>query len=164
MLTIAPTGTTSLVCDVTSGIEPMFAPAHIRRYRDGDELRQEIVVHPLFKKYIDEGHSVKHFQGAYDLKLRDHFEMQRTCQKHLDNACSKTINVMPGTSAEELSEMYTEFLPDLKGVTIYPEGSRSDQPLSPIPLEEAIAAARGKADQVLMSYAKDSCFDGKCDI
>lgn len=161
--TIAPTGTTSLVCDVTSGIEPMFAPAHIRKFRDNDELKQEIVVHPLFKKYIDEGKSVKHFQGAYDLKLKDHFEMQRTCQQHLDNACSKTINVMPGTSAEELSDMYVEYFPELKGVTIYPEGSREDQPLTPIPLDEAIAAAKGD-ERVLMSYAKDACPDGKCDI
>lgn len=163
LLTIAPTGTTSLVCDVTSGIEPMFAPAHIRKFRDGDELKAEVVVHPLFKKYIDEGRSVKHFQGAYDLKLRDHFEMQRTCQKHLDNACSKTINVMPGTSAEELSEMYFEFFPDLKGVTIYPEGSREDQPLTPLPLDAALAAAKGD-DRVLKSYATDSCKNGVCDI
>lgn len=164
LLTIAPTGTTSLVCDVSSGIEPMFAPAHIRKYRDGDELKSELVIHPLFKKFVDDARSVKHFQGAYDLKLRDHFEMQRTCQKHLDNACSKTINLMPGVSAEELSDMYMEFFPDLKGVTVYPEGSREDQPLTPISLDEAIAAAKGKGEKILMSYTKDNCKDGSCDI
>lgn len=164
LLTIAPTGTTSLVCDVSSGIEPMFAPAHIRKYRDGDILKSELVIHPLFKNFVDNGRSVKHFQGAYDLKLRDHFEMQRTCQKHLDNACSKTINLMPGTSAEELSDMYIEFFPDLKGVTVYPEGSREDQPLTPISLDEAIAAAKGKGEKILASYSQDSCKDGKCDF
>jgi ribonucleoside-diphosphate reductase alpha chain len=162
-LTIAPTGTTSLVCDVTSGIEPMFAPAHIRRYRDGDELKQEVVVHPLFKQYVEEGKSVKHFQGAYDLKLRDHFEMQRVCQRHIDNATSKTINVSPGTSVEELSDLYIEYFPELKGVTVYPEGSREDQPLTPIPLEDAIATAKGDKS-VLKAYAQDTCKNGSCDV
>lgn len=162
ILTIAPTGTTSLVCDVTSGIEPMFAPAHIRKFRDGDELKKEIVIHPLFKKFVEAGRSTKHFQGAYDLKLRDHFEMQRLCQRHLDNACSKTINLMPGTSEEELSDMYMEFFPELKGVTVYPEGSREDQPLTPISIEDALIAVKDEA--ILSSYAKDACPDGKCDI
>ncbi|SRR5579862_328008 len=163
ILTIAPTGTTSLACDVSSGIEPMFAAAHIRKFRDGDELKSEVVVHPLFKRFVEEGRSVKHFQGSHDLKLRDHFEMQRVCQRHLDNAASKTINVLPGTSPSELSDMYMEFFPDLKGVTVYPEGSREDQPLTPISLEEAVLAAKGD-NRVLKSYAKDACKNGSCDF
>jgi ribonucleoside-diphosphate reductase alpha chain len=164
LLTIPPTGTTALVCDCSSGIEPLFAPAHIRKFRKLDELAKEIVIHPLFKQFVEEGKSTKHFQGAYDLKLRDHFEVQRACQKHIDNAVSKTINVMPGTSAEELSDLYMEYLPELKGVTIYPEGSREDQPLTPLSIEEALAALKGKGDKILMSYSQDACKDGKCDI
>jgi ribonucleoside-diphosphate reductase alpha chain len=164
LLTIPPTGTTALVCDCSSGIEPLFAPAHIRKFRKGDLLAQEIVIHPLFKQFVEEGKSTKHFQGAYDLKLRDHFEVQRACQKHIDNAVSKTINVMPGTSAEELSDLYMEYFPELKGVTIYPEGSREDQPLTPLSIEEALAALKGKGDKILMSYSKDACKDGSCDI
>lgn len=164
LLTIPPTGTTAIVCDCSSGIESMFAPAHIRKFRKGDDLAKEIVIHPLFKQFVEEGKSTKHFQGAYELKLRDHFEMQRTCQRHIDNAVSKTINVMPGTSAEELGELYMEYFPELKGVTIYPEGSREDQPLTPLSIEEALAALKGKGEKILMSYSKDSCKDGKCDI
>lgn len=163
-MTIAPTGTTSIVSGVSSGIEPIFASAYIRRYRDGDDLKQEIVLHPLFQKFVEEKRSVKHFQGAYDLQLRDHFEMQRACQRHVDNAVSKTINVMPGVSPDELGELYMEYFPELKGVTVYPEGSRPDQPLTPLSTDEAMAAARGKGDKVLMSYSKDSCRDGSCDI
>lgn len=164
LLTIPPTGTTAMVCDCSSGIESMFAPAYIRKFRDGDELKQEIVIHPLLKQFVDEGKSTKHFQGAYDLKMRDHFEVQRACQRHIDNAVSKTINVMPGTSAEELAELYMEYFPELKGVTIYPEGSREDQPLTPLSLEEGIAAVKGKGEKILQSYSVDACKDGKCDI
>jgi len=160
LLTIAPTGTTSMVQDVTSGIEPMYAPGYRRRFRDGEELREEVMIHPLFQQFVNEGRSVKHFQGAYQLKLRDHFEVQRICQKHLDNACSKTINVLPGTSAEELSDLYMEFLPELKGVTVYPEGSREDQPLTPLAYEEALEYAQTASTSV----DGGKCRSGVCDL
>lgn len=160
ILTIAPTGTTSMVQNVTSGIEPMFAPAYRRKFRDGEDLREEVVVHPLFQQFVADGRSVKHFQGAYQLKLRDHFEMQRICQKHLDNACSKTINVLPGTSAEELSDLYMEFLPELKGLTVYPEGSREDQPLTPLTYEEALEYAQ----TATIAADGGKCRSGVCDI
>lgn len=160
--TVAPVGTGSMVCDTSSGIEPMFAPAYRRKYRDGDNLAEEIVIHPLFKRFLDEGLSVKHFQGAHELKVKDHFEMQRTVQRHVDNAVSKTINVPHGIKEEELSELYMEFLPELKGVTIYPDGSREDQPLTPMDLEHAIAAY--EANSQTGSAGNDSCHDGKCDL
>lgn len=161
LLTIAPTGTTSMVQAVTSGIEPMFAPAYRRKYRDNDELKEEVVIHPLFKRFVEEGRDVSHFQGAHELSMRDHFEMQRVCQSHIDNAVSKTINVPAGTSADELSALYQEFIPHLKGVTVYPNGSREDQPLTPMPLDEAMKHVGGSQTE---AFATDTCKDGKCDI
>src|SRR5579885_1543959 len=162
LLTIAPTGTTSMVSAVTGGIEPMFAPAYERRFYDGPNLKKETVIHPLLKSFMDQGRDIAHFQGAFDITLRDHFEVQRTCQRHLDNACSKTINLPLGTSEEELSELYIEFFPELKGVTVYPDGSREDQPLTPSPLNEAIKVLNGY--ESLEAYAKDPCRGGSCDI
>lgn len=162
LLTIAPVGTGSIVCACTSGIESMFAAAYERKYRDGNELKTEIVVHPLFKQFIDAGMDVSHFQGAHDLSMRDHFEMQTVCQRHLDNACSKTINVPQGVSENELSDLYMEFLPYLKGVTIYPEGSRADQPLTPISLDQARQYVLEGVQ--IGSSGMDSCKSGKCDI
>jgi ribonucleoside-diphosphate reductase alpha chain len=161
LLNIPPTGTTSMVSGVTSGIEPMFAPAYLRRYRDGENLAEEVVVHPLLKRFIEEGRDTSHFQGTYEISMRDHFEMQRVCQRHLDNACSKTVNVPQGTSAEELSELYMEYFPELKGITVYPEGSRENQPLTPMSLEDAIKHVESAK---LESYAKDSCKGGSCDL
>jgi len=162
LLTVAPTGTTSMVQGVTSGIEPMFAPAYRRKFRDTDNtLKEEIVIHPLLREYIEAGRSVKHFQGAHELKLREHCEMQRVVQKHLDNACSKTINLPPGTTAEELSELYMEFLPDLKGITVYPDGSREDQPLTPISLEDAIKHAKNAVEADIEG---GRCKSGVCEI
>ncbi len=161
LLTIAPTGTTSICCDVDSGIEPAFGPAWLRRFYDGDQLKEEVVVHPLFKEKYLKGQDVSHFESAYNIKMRDHLEMQRICQRHIDNAVSKTINLPPGTSAEELSELYMEFLPELKGVTVYPEGSRENQPITPLSYEEALKHLDSEATGAL---GQDNCKDGVCEI
>ncbi len=159
--TIAPTGTISMICETSSGIEPIFAMAYERRYRKGEEIAMEVVVDPLFKQYVIEGRSTKHFQNAYDLTIRDHLEMQRTCQRHVDNAISKTISLPPGTTADELSDLYMEFLPELKGVTVYPVGSREDQPLTPL---AADVAERHAFDAAAMAAGNDSCKNGSCDV
>ena len=164
LLTIAPTGTTSMVCEVSSGIEPMFAPAYLRRYRDGDALKEETVIHPLFKQFVEAKRGVKHFQGSHDLSIRDHLEMQRVCQKHICNACSKTINLLKGTSEEELSDIIMEYLPELKGLTIYPEGSRENQPLTPLSLDDAIKYLKDGKESKTEATSKDSCKGGSCDL
>lgn len=131
--TIAPTGTISIVCGTSSGIEPIFAPLYERRFRKGDEIAKETVMHPLYEQFTASGWDTSHFEGAHELSIRTHLEMQAVCQEHVDNAVSKTINVPQGTPAEELSELLIEYLPRLKGVTVYPDGSREDQPLTPLP-------------------------------
>jgi len=159
--TIAPTGTISIVSEVSSGIEPIFAMAYERRYRSGDELKMEVVSDPLFKRYVSEGRSTGDFQNSYDLSIRDHLEMQRACQKHVDNAVSKTINLPPGTTVDELSDLLMEFLPELKGVTVYPVGSRENQPLTPLSREQAEEAV---FSSLAASAGNDSCRSGKCDL
>lgn len=160
LLTIPPTGTTSIVCGVSAGVEPIFAPAYERRWLDGDTKRAEVIVHPLFQRFLEEGKNVSHFVGAHEISLKSHFEMQRCCQRHVDGAISKTINVPQGTPKEEFSELLMEYLPELKGVTVYPDGSRADQPLSPLSVEQAMSAA-GNA---MMGAAPGAgCRGGSCD-
>ncbi len=161
-MTIAPVGTGSIICDTTSGIEPMYAPASRRTFRKGDELASEEVVDPMFQAFVNQGRDVSHFVGAMDLTIRDHMEMQRVCQRHVDNAVSKTINLPAGTSAEELSDLYMEFIGDLKGVTVYPDGSRENQPLTALSLERAIELAKANASTSAMS--QDPCRSGNCDV
>lgn len=160
--TIAPVGTGSMVCDTSSAIEPIFSVAYERRFRRGDALAKEVVLDPLFARFQAEGRDTLHFLGAHEITVRDHFEMQRTCQRHIDNAVSKTINLPCGMSVEELSAMYIEYFPDLKGVTVYPNGSREDQPLTPLTREQALALAHAGA--ATESTSQDSCRSGSCEI
>lgn len=135
LLTIAPTGTTSIVAGVSSGIEPLPAPVHWRTYfkntKDGKRVRErELVVDKSYALYPDV------VQGAADIPVEDHFKMQATVQKHIDNAVSKTINLPNDYDPKDLARIWLEYLPSMKGSTFYRWGSREFEPISPVARED----------------------------
>lgn len=135
MLTIAPTGTTGMVQGCSTGIEPYMAPVYWRRMNDVDEdkilqVNEVLVIEPVYEEYGDL------VEGAADLTPRQHFEMQKVVQKHIDNAVSKTINLPTDYPLEELSDLWLEYLPHVKGSTFYRWGSRENEPYSPVRMEE----------------------------
>jgi ribonucleoside-diphosphate reductase alpha chain len=170
LLTIAPTGTTGMVSNVSTGIEPLFAPAYWRRfYRptpDGSrQLDKELVIDPLWTRLEEEGKDIDVLEGAYDIEPRGHFDMQKVCQDHIDNATSKTINLPENYSLDNLSDLWLEYLPYLKGTTFYRAGSRGEEPLEAIPLAEARKLVALKTphfdadinEQNLMDCVGDTC-------
>lgn len=168
LLTIAPTGTTSLVLGVSSGIEPLPAPVHWRTYfkatSDGHRKRaRELVVDKSFFLYPDV------IQGAADIDVRNHFEMQRIVQKHIDNAVSKTINLPNDYPIEDLAALWLEYLPHMKGTTFYRWGSREFEPISPVPRdqwEEVIASQNGNTtyDFNVEEILALDCVGGVCEV
>lgn len=168
LLTIAPTGTTGMVSNVSTGIEPLFAPAYWRRfYRPTDDgsraLAKELVVDPLWNEVTDK--SV--LEGAYDVSPENHFEMQKICQQHIDNATSKTINLAENFPVESLSDLWLEYLPDLKGTTFYRAGSRGEEPLEAIPLADVpriIASEHSHKESTVTEQNSLDCPDGACEI
>lgn len=172
LLTQAPTGTISIVSgNCSSGIEPMFAPAYERRYWDGEERKMELVFHPLFKKFMEEGKDVTHFVGARDLTVREHLEVQKVVQKHVDNAVSKTINIPQEYPLEDMQKLWLEYLPHLKGTTFYRENSRGfvdkdgnvqEPPLVALDLKEAMK--RFEKDNKGSERKEIDCSSGLCEI
>lgn len=171
ILTVAPTGTTSMVQGVTGGIEPVFSPVYIRRRRVVDSSQRETLVETLVvsEEYLDHPDLV---QGAYDIHPRAHMEMQKIVQKHVDSAVSKTINLPRDFPKEELSDLWLEYLPYLKGTTFYREGSRevgdSYEPMKHVPAAEiantiAEWQASGKEIEYEIGEVAD-CATGSCDI
>lgn len=167
ILTIAPTGTTSIVQGVTSGIEPMFAAAYKRRYFVKDEKKVEIVHHPLFVEFYKAGKDVSIFEGAQDLSPEQHLEMQATCQAFVDNAVSKTVNIAQGMKIEDFDHVLRKYVPVLKGLTIYPVGSRGEEPLSPVSVQlamQSIDAAVVNEAEAADADAMQGCANGVCEI
>jgi len=164
ILTIAPTGTTGMVSNVSTGIEPLFSAAYWRRFyrptADGSRLLdKQLVVDPLWDELEREGKDVSILEGAYDISPEDHFEIQRICQRHIDNATSKTINLPENYPVESLSDLWLEYLPELKGTTMYRAGSRGEEPLEAIPLAEAKALMSNHAIHVDSEVTEQNSMD-----
>lgn len=69
--TIAPTGTISIICGSSSGIEPVFGLSYIRNVMDNDELLE---IHPYFEQVMKE-------RGLYSKEL-----MEKNCKRR--NNCT----------------------------------------------------------------------------
>lgn len=172
ILTQAPTGTVSILSgNCSSGIEPMFAPAYERRYWDGDKRKSELVFHPLFADFMSIGKDVSHFVGSHELSVRDHMEVQRIVQKHVDNAVSKTINIAHDYPMEEVEKLWLEYLPFLKGTTFYRENTRGfinkdgaieEPPLKALSIEEGIKRFQ-ETHKTEVEIVND-CTSGLCSI
>lgn len=129
LLAVAPTGTISLLPEVTSSAEPLPFKAFVRH----DEISDRVYVHEMYQKIIESNEATPDwFVDSTDLKPEDHFETQVIIQKYIDGAISKTINAPKGFKSEQLSHLLLEYIRDLKGVTLYVDESREGQILVPI--------------------------------
>ena len=153
--TIAPTGTISIIAGCSSGIEPLFALSYVRNVMDNDRL---VEGNPFFEAVAkhegfysnglmeelaqtgslhDMGDSVPDwardlFITSHDVAPEWHVRMQAAFQRHTDNAVSKTINFPSDATEEDVEASYMlAFREGCKGITIYRDGSKDNQVLSP---------------------------------
>ena len=151
--TIAPTGTLSIIAGCSSGIEPLFALSYVRNILDGARM---VEVNPYFEEvarreeiYSDElmerlaaGTSLhdiesipnrirRLFVTAHEISPEWHVRMQAAFQACTDNAVSKTVNFPRQATREDIANVYNmAYEQGLKGITIYRDGSRENQPMS----------------------------------
>ncbi|RJQ38389.1 adenosylcobalamin-dependent ribonucleoside-diphosphate reductase [Candidatus Microgenomates bacterium] len=120
----APTGSTSLLSGVSSGIEPIYEFEFIRR----DRLGEHKMYHPLYeewKKAHPTDKKPEYFVSANDLTPEDHVKVQATIQEYVDASISKTVNAPKTHTVEDVKRLYT-LAYDLgcKGMAYMREGSR----------------------------------------
>lgn len=127
LLTQAPTGTTSLVSGVSSGIEPVYDFAMVRRDRTGEH----VIYHPLFQQWKDanpgkqDTEAPGYFASTRDLLPDDHVKVQALIQKYTDSSISKTVNAPNEYTIDQVKELYMKaYDMGCKGVTFYRDGSR----------------------------------------
>ena len=152
-LSIAPTGTISILAGASSGCEPLFAISYQRTLLGDKEL---VYLNPTFEKVSHERgfytpelikkiarygsiQEIKEipkdvrdiFVTAQDIAPEWHVKMQATLQKHVDNSISKTINFPKTASIRDVENAYLlAWKAKCKGITIYRDGSYEEQVLN----------------------------------
>jgi ribonucleoside-diphosphate reductase alpha chain len=153
LLSMAPTGTISMIAGCSSGIEPLYAISYTKHVLEGEHLRE---VHPFFlqmceqmgvlsQDLIDEVsrlHSIqsierlpeeirKLFVTAHDVFPMDQVRIQAAFQEHVDNAVSKTINLPKESTPGQVRKIFMMANQlGCKGITVYREGSKPGQVLT----------------------------------
>jgi ribonucleoside-diphosphate reductase, adenosylcobalamin-dependent len=151
--TVAPTGTVSIIANCSGGIEPMFSLAFFRNVLDGQRL---VEINPIFEevakkngiyneellaKIAEEGTLAKIaeipeeirkvFVCSHDIAPEWHVKMQAAFQKHCDSSISKTINLPHDATPEDVEKIYLRAWElKCKGVTVYRDGCRENQPMA----------------------------------
>ncbi|MCX8209264.1 MAG: adenosylcobalamin-dependent ribonucleoside-diphosphate reductase [Sulfolobales archaeon] len=149
LLSIAPTGTLSIIAGTSSSIEPIFALAFTRVVTVGtfieinrlflEALRRYELDEQELVKLVAESGSIAHsiyfpkklrelFRTAHDISHRYHVYHQATWQQWVDAGVSKTVNmVYEATPADVLETYLLAWKLGCKGITIYRDKSKSRQ-------------------------------------
>jgi ribonucleoside-diphosphate reductase alpha chain len=164
---IAPTGTIAIVAETTTGIEPIFCVAYKRRYLDAGKVwKFQYVIDPTARKLVEQGVDPEAIEDAYTLSMdmARRVRFQAWLQTFVDMSISSTIN-MPawGTPANdesmlaEYERILIQYLPKIRGITVYPDGARGGQPLSPV----SYSVAAGN-EGVVFEESDERCLGGVC--
>jgi ribonucleoside-diphosphate reductase alpha chain len=125
LLTIAPTGTTSLLSGVSSGIEPVYEFTFVRRDRTGEH----ILYHPLLEEWKNSHLTEErpdYFVSSNDLTPLEHARVQAIAQEYIDASISKTVNAPNSHTVDDVKTLYMmAYDMGLKGVTYFRDGSRA---------------------------------------
>lgn len=126
VLTIAPTGTISLLADCNSGIEPFFSEITIRQDKTGTYEIGSIEDLPEYFRCAVSAN------GATEVTWEEHVRTQASAQKFVDSGVSKTINFPNHTHRETVAKAFMLACElGCKGITVYRNGSRDVEVLSP---------------------------------
>lgn len=124
ILTEAPTGKTSILAGVSSGIEPIFSFSYLQK----DRLGERLVYHQMYKDWVDahgESNIPEYFVTANDLIPDEHVKVQALIQKYTDSSISKTVNAPETHTIEDVKNLYTKaYELGCKGIAYMREGSR----------------------------------------
>jgi ribonucleoside-diphosphate reductase alpha chain len=153
-LTVAPTGTISMIAGASSGIEPIFALAFRKQnILEGETLfyvdknferisKERGFYSEDLLEHLSDGGSLQDrddvpedvkrlFHVASDISPRDHVLMQAAFQESTDAGISKTVNFPNEATVEDVEDAYLlAWETACKGITVYRAGSREKEVLT----------------------------------
>lgn len=125
-ISIAPTGTISILAGCNSGIEPFFSEITERKDKTGEYTLDTFSSEDFFKC------AVSSVNKKFEVTWKEHIDTQAQVQKWCDSGVSKTINFPNETSKEDIAKAYLyAWKNKCKGITVYRNGSRNIEVLSP---------------------------------
>src|SRR5438034_5108170 len=156
LTTIAPTGTISLVAETSSGVEPNFSWAYVRK----DTLGTRTYVHTLAAQalgidvdqtdqdsidaaaayVVEHEHELpSYFISAMSIGAEQHVHVLAAAQRNVDNSVSKTCNGAVNDTIESVDHLY-RLAQQLgcKAVSYYRDGSRENQVLTSMKSETKV--------------------------
>ena len=138
-LSIAPTGSISMIMDASSGIEPNFAWSWSRKIAkvDGRGTEERDFWHKLLSPEQRIEYKVSNgklsnpaYVTAYDISTQQHVDVTGIFAKFIDSGISKTVNLPFTATIDDVRKVYEKcYELGCKGITIYRDGSRSEQPI-----------------------------------
>ena len=127
LLAIAPAGTISIAMagNVSSGVEPVFAPRSVRTIRLPEGKRVQRIVDDLalrlFRTLTPKPHTLPPaWCDVSTLRADDHLRMVAALQPLVDSGISKTLHLQPSASVQDLDRLLrTAWRSGLKGLTVF---------------------------------------------
>jgi ribonucleoside-diphosphate reductase alpha chain len=164
---IAPTGTIGIIGETTTGIEPVFCVAYKRRFLgDNQRWKYQYVIDPTVERLSKEGVDPDDIEDTVVLSkdVEKRISMQAFVQDFIDQAISSTINLPewgePGNAnSKRFGDILFKYLHRLRGITVYPDGSRPGQPITPV----KYTTAKGH-ENVVYEEGDERCSQGVCGI
>jgi ribonucleoside-diphosphate reductase alpha chain len=146
-LSIAPTGSISMLLDSSPGIEPNFAWSWSRKIVSSSGKGYE--TRDFFHKLVSEEQKEEYretgtisdpvFVTAYDISPEEHVKVTGIFSQIVDSGISKTVNLPCSATVEDVKKVYEMcFSLGAKGITIYRDGSRSFQPIETAKPEKTV--------------------------
>lgn len=148
ILTLAPTGTVSVLAQCSSGVEPLYSMSYTRWSKvtendkhvkiervdeQGNKWTSHQVYHPKIKQWeaVTGESDIKKSPWfgccAEDLDWKQRVDVQATIQKHIDHSISSTLNLPEDVDKETVKKIYeTAWKQGCKGVTVYRNNCRKN--------------------------------------
>lgn len=149
---MAPNGTIGIVAETTTCMEPLLTVAYKRLVKEGDRTWAQHVIDPCAQRLIDNGVAPENIETAYSLSstmegVERRVAFQAWFQQYVDHGIASTINLAPWGSPSNceatvrpFGDMLMRYLPQLRGITVYPDGARGGQPITQVPYSVVIAS------------------------